>query len=60
VEDGEQVIEINETQPVEASLTIVLRGADVDDFKALINHVSKSTFDEGDVWTAKDIWGAIS
>lgn len=52
------MIEINETKPAEASLTIVLRGDSIDDFKKMIEAATKIFGYEGLV--ADDILEAIN
>jgi len=52
------MIEINETQPVEAPLTIVLRGLDITDFKDMISCARYEPGSEFDI--ARKLWEEIS
>lgn len=52
------MIEINETKPVEASLTIVLLGDDIEAFKAMIEKARNIYGYES--FIADEIWEAIN
>lgn len=52
------MIEINDTKPVEASLTIVLRGYDIDDFKRMIEKARNLYGYES--FIADQIWETLS
>lgn len=52
------MIEINETAPVEASLTIHLTGGNAYDFKSFIEEAAE-TYDGDYMDTVCDVWRAI-
>lgn len=52
------MIDVNETKPVEASLVIVLRGDDIEIFKAMISKARDMYGYESLI--ADEIWEAIS